>query len=162
MMAGSTWPGDRLSTTDWHVVVREPLDVFLARWAVQRIAAQIGFVTTAKHELAIVVSELCTNILKYGVRGEVGFRRIDDTAGGVGIEIVAEDEGPPLADLSLALRDGWGDRGPIDPAHLRRGGIGAGLGAIQRLTDVFEYRPDGARKSFRVVRYLRRPRRPGP
>lgn len=161
MMAGSAKTGDRTTPGDWFVAVREPLDVFMARWAVQRVATQIGFSRTAGQELAIVVSELCTNILKYGVKGELGLARVDDPTAGVGIEIVAEDEGPPLADLELALRDGWGDRGPIDPAHLRRGGIGAGLGAIRRLTDRFEYRPGGPRKSFRVTRYLRRPRPPG-
>jgi serine/threonine-protein kinase RsbT len=145
------------------MIVREPLDVFLARWAVQRAAADLGFPRHAAGELAIAVSELCTNILKYGVRGEVTFRRVDDAVHGAGIEILAEDEGPPLVDLDAALRDGWGDRGPIDPAHLRRGGIGAGLGAIRRLTDAFEYRAPGpgGRKSFRVTRYLRRPRPSG-
>lgn len=156
MMAASAGAGDRTTVGHWHVAVREPLDVFLARWAVQRVAAQIGFAKTAAGELAIVVSELSTNILKYGVRGEITLARVDDLTRGAAIEITAEDEGPPLADLELALRDGWGDRGPIDPSHLRRGGIGAGLGAIRRLTDEFEYRPGGPRKSFRVVRYLRR------
>ncbi|MBZ0232593.1 MAG: ATP-binding protein [Deltaproteobacteria bacterium] len=144
-----------------RVAVRDPLDVFVARWAVLRLAREIGFSTTAGHELAIVVSELSTNILKYGVRGEIELRRVEDHAAGVGITIVAHDEGPPLASLEAAMRDGWGDRGPIDPAILRRGGIGAGLGAVERLTDRFEYLPDGARKAFRVTRFLHRPRRPG-
>jgi anti-sigma regulatory factor (Ser/Thr protein kinase) len=143
-----------------RVVVREALDVFLARWAVLRLAKEIGFSTIAGHELAIVVSELSTNILKYGVRGEVELRRVEDAAAGTGIAIVAFDEGPPLACLESAMRDGWHDRGPLDPALLRRGGIGAGLGAVERLTDRFEYLPDGARKAFRVTRFLRRPRRP--
>jgi anti-sigma regulatory factor (Ser/Thr protein kinase) len=161
VMTASAGPGDGRQAGAWHIAVGEPLDVFVARWAVQRIASQIGFSRTAAHELAIVVSELCTNILKYGVRGEVAVRRLDDPAAGPGLEIVAEDEGPPLADFGMALRDGWGDRAPIDPAQLRRGGIGAGLGAIQRLTDSFEYCPGGVRKAFRVTRYLRRQRRGG-
>jgi anti-sigma regulatory factor (Ser/Thr protein kinase) len=158
MMAASTGAGDRPAGAGWFVAIREPLDVFLARWAVQRVATQIGFSKHAGQELAIVVSELCTNILKYGVRGEIGLRRCDDGVAGAGIEITAEDEGPPLACFDTALRDGFGDRGPIDPAQLRRGGIGAGMGAIRRLTDVFEYRPGTPRKSFRVIRWLRRPR----
>lgn len=159
MMTDSAGAGDRTTgATGWYVAVREPLDVFLARWAVQRVATQIGFTRHVSQELAIVVSELATNILKYGVRGEIGLARIEDGIFGPGVEIIAEDDGPPLADLASALRDGWGDRGPIDPAHLRRGGIGAGLGAIRRLTDVFEYRPGAPRKAFRVIRWLRRPR----
>ncbi len=161
-MAERTRAGSRPTPpAGWHVAVRESLDVFLARWAVQRVAALIGFDKNAAAELAIAVSELSTNILKYGVRGEISMARVEDARHGTGIEILAEDEGPPLADLEIALRDGWGDKGPIDPAQLKRGGIGAGLGAIRRLTDAFEYQPGTPRKSFRVTRYLRRPKPPG-
>ncbi|HVK73966.1 MAG TPA: ATP-binding protein [Kofleriaceae bacterium] len=143
-----------------RVGVADPLDVFVARWSAQRIAGEIGFVRVAANELAIVVSELATNILKYGVRGEIALGPVDGAPHGRGLEIIAEDEGPPIADLDLALRDGYGDRGPIAPEHwLGRGGIGAGLGAVIRLTDSFEYRPGAGRKSFRVVRYLHRPRK---
>lgn len=146
-----------------HAAVRaeiaESLDVFAARWSAQRLAAGIGFSPPACAEIAIVVSELATNILKYGVRGAIVMARTDDGALGPGLELVAEDEGPLLTDLATAIRDGYGDAGPIDPCRqLGRGGIGAGLGAIIRLTDRFEYLPRGAKKSFRAVRYLRRPR----
>jgi hypothetical protein len=88
-------------------------------------------------------------------------RSIDEPRSGPGLELVAEDEGPLLASLETALKDGFGDRGPIDPLQLlRRGGIGGGLGAVLRLSDVFEYLPSTPRKAFRVVRYLRRQRRP--
>lgn len=158
MTRASSGEGDPAAQRCERVVVREALDVFLARWAVLRLAREIGFSTTASHELAIVVSELCTNILKYGVRGEIELHRVEDASAGPSLTIVAFDEGPPLASLEAAMRDGWGDRGPIDPAMLRRGGIGAGLGAVQRMTDRFEYLPDGARKAFRVTRFLHRSR----
>jgi anti-sigma regulatory factor (Ser/Thr protein kinase) len=139
--------------------IAEPLDVFSARWSAQRLATTIGFAPPACGEIAIVVSELATNILKYGVRGAIAMQRTDDAAFGPGLELVADDEGPLLTDLATAVQDGCGDRGPIDPCRqLGRGGIGAGLGAIIRLTDRFEYLPHGARKSFRAIRYLRRPR----
>jgi anti-sigma regulatory factor (Ser/Thr protein kinase) len=138
--------------------IAESLDVFAARWTAQRLAAGIGFAPPACAEIAIVVSELATNILKYGVRGAIVMARTDDDLG-PGLELIAEDEGPLLTDLATAIQDGCGEAGPIDPCRqLGRGGIGAGLGAIIRLTDRFEYLPRGARKSFRAVRYLRRPR----
>ena len=143
-----------------RVVVREPLDLFTARWTAQRIAGSIGFSSVARQEIAIVVSELGTNILKYGTRGHISMRPIDEPPRGPGIELIAEDEGPLLADLETALRDGFCERGPIDPLdQLRRGGIGAGLGAVIRLSDSFEYIPARPRKAFRVVRYVARPRR---
>jgi serine/threonine-protein kinase RsbT len=142
-----------------RIDIREPIDVFAARWAAQRLAQAIGFSPTVGLELAIVISELATNILKYGVRGTITMRPLDEPGRGRGIELIAEDEGPPLADLALAVQDGFGDRGPLDPLKHGRGGIGAGLGAIIRLTDHFEYRPGPGRKAFRAVRFLARPRR---
>jgi anti-sigma regulatory factor (Ser/Thr protein kinase) len=147
------------STGEYRISIVEALDVFVVRWTAQRLAAVIGFSSQVRQELAIVVSELATNILKYGVRGQIAMAAVDDPGLGRGIELIAEDEGPPLADLGIAVRDGHCDRGPIDPAkQIGRGGIGAGLGAVIRLTDSFDYRPGPHRKSFRVVRYLARPR----
>jgi anti-sigma regulatory factor (Ser/Thr protein kinase) len=144
-----------------RVVVREAIDLFTARWTAQRIAGSIGFPELARQEIAIVVSELGTNILKYGTRGVIAMRPIDEATLGRGIELLAEDEGPLITDLETAVRDGHCERGPIDPIHQpRRGGIGAGLGAVLRFTDSFEYIPSRPRKAFRVVRYLKRPRRP--
>ena len=153
-----------VATRDSEVLVRvaDPIDVFSARWAAQRIATAIGFASAARQEIAIVVSELATNILKYGVRGDIAMHRVDDAALGAGLELIAFDDGPPLTDLAMAIQDGCGDGGPIDPARqLGRGGIGSGLGAIIRLSDLFEYRPGPGRKAFRAVRFVRRPRRPG-
>jgi anti-sigma regulatory factor (Ser/Thr protein kinase) len=141
------------------VRVADGLDVFVARWAAQRLARAIGFGGAACHEIAIVASELATNIVKYGVRGRILVQPVRDPERGIGIELVADDEGPLLADLATALQDGCGDAGPIDPAQqLGRGGIGGGLGAIRRLTDVFEYRASASTKAFRAVRYLERSR----
>jgi anti-sigma regulatory factor (Ser/Thr protein kinase) len=134
--------------------IRESLDVFTARRRARQLAASIGFAPAPSLEIAIVVSELGTNILKYGVRGEITVKTTDPPQP-PGIDITAEDEGPPLADLELAVRDGYGDRGPIDPDRwLGRGGIGAGLGAVIRLSDSFEYHPGPGKKYFRAIRYL--------
>jgi anti-sigma regulatory factor (Ser/Thr protein kinase) len=147
------------------VAISEGLDVFVARWTAQRVARSMGFDGASCQEIAIVVSELATNILKYGIRGHILVQSVVDAERGIGLELVAEDEGPLLTDLATALQDGYGDRGPLDPTRqVGRGGIGSGLGAIRRFTDVFEYRPGAARgrtetKAFRAVRYLARRRR---
>ena len=141
-------------------VVREALDVYALREAVGKLALELGFQRRERAELLIVVSELCTNIVKYGVRGSLELERHVDLIQGVGIAITASDIGPAFHDLKLALQDGYDDRGPIDPgALMKRGGLGIGLGAVRRLTDLLtvEYNSEG--KSIRVVRYLRRPPR---
>ena len=148
------------STGESRVHISESLHVFVVRKIAQRIASDLGFASVARAELAIVVSELATNILKYAGKGEIRLRPVETPGLGVGLEIVAEDRGPPIRNLEMALRDGHGDHGPILPERqIGRGGIGAGLGAVIRLTDTFEYRPEADRKSFCAIRYLRRPRR---
>lgn len=136
-------------------LIREELDVFEARRAVRRLADELGFHRTAREELVIVVSELGSNILKHGISGDITIERVDDEARGVGIQVIATDVGPPIANLELALTDGYSDRGPIDPmALLKRKGFGGGLGAVARLTDAFEYQPLEVGKRLIVTRYL--------
>jgi anti-sigma regulatory factor (Ser/Thr protein kinase) len=141
-------------------LVREALDVYALREAVGKLALELGFQRRERAELLIVVSELCSNIVKYGVRGWLDLDRHEDAVQGVGIAIVAHDIGPAFRDLKMALQDGCDDRGPIDPGVLmKRGGLGIGLGAVRRLTDVLTVDYDQEGKSIRVVRYLRRPPR---
>ena len=119
--------------------VREPLDVYEPRRAVQALAAGIGFSHNECKELAIVVSELASNIIKYGLKGSIELENVLDSKCGPGVAIAAYDIGPPFPDLGMALQDGYDDRGPIDPLKLlNRRGLGAGLGAVVRLTDTFE------------------------
>lgn len=138
--------------------VRHGADLYEPRRAVQELARAGGFTRHDGQELAIVISELVSNILKYGVRGCIELQSVAHPQ--AAIQIVARDEGPQFYDLELALRDGYNDRGPIDPATLlKRGGIGTGLGAIVRMTDSFrvEALPQG--KAIHVARLRQRPRR---
>ena len=139
-----------------HVV-----DTYAARRGARELATSIGFDRRAATELAIAVSELGSNIIKYGVRGGISVELITDAEHGRGIRIIAADHGPPFCDFATALRDGFDDRGPLDPVtFLARHGIGAGLGAVTRFTDsiALEPAPDG--KRIIVVRYLKRPGKP--
>ena|ERR1041385_3709540 len=136
--------------------VRDWVDVLYVQRRVHVFAGEVGFASRERSELAIVASELASNILKYGVRGSLEVDRITD-ATGTGVTLVASDCGPPFHDLSAALRDGWNDRGPIDPFDmLKRKGIGGGLGAICRLTHSFRVDPGAPGKKVHVVRYLKR------
>ncbi len=139
--------------------VQADIDILAARSAVRRCAESLGFTAKDVAELVIVVSELGSNILKYAVRGEIAVERIEDSGAGAGIRIIARDEGPPFHDLSLALLDGYGDRGPVLPERLLgRKGIGSGLGAVVRFTDSFECEQRTGEKAITVIRYRRRPK----
>lgn len=132
--------------------IRERIDVLYARRKAQDLARQFGFGTKRSTELAIALSELATNIVKYGVRGDVTLILDPGTGKNGAIRVIARDIGPPIHDLELAMQDGYNDRGPIDPAlALRRGGLGTGLGAVLRFADLFEYHQEETGKAITVT-----------
>jgi anti-sigma regulatory factor (Ser/Thr protein kinase) len=138
--------------------VREALDVFDARRRVRQLCGRVGFPHQAGRELELVASELCTNILKYGIRGSLRLRHLRDPHRGEFIEVVAEDEGPQFHDLESALADGCDDRGPIDPAAFtRRRGLGTGLGTVVRFTHALSVEPAPVGKRITVRRYASEP-----
>ena len=132
------------------------------RWGKKRLAYEIGLGLRRQAADRLVGVQVGGEGVALGRRGDHVLDRagvmpehgVEDAQHGRGLLIIAHDEGPPFHDLSLALRDGWNDRGPIDPVALfKRGGLGAGLGAIVRLTDSFEVRSRPKGKEIRVVRY---------
>lgn len=136
--------------------VRDPIDILHVQRSIARFAIDAGFTRRESQELAIVASELASNILKYGGgRGELSAEPHRDAAR-TGVELIATDSGPPFRNLESAMKDGWDDDGPIDPMHyLKRKGIGGGLGAIVRLTDSFDVREIQGGKQIVARRYLR-------
>ncbi|MCJ2019989.1 SpoIIE family protein phosphatase [Methylobacterium sp. E-065] len=110
-----------------RVTVTEASQVSEARRRAVAIAQSIGFDETAAGRVAIVVTELSTNIVKYGVQGEILVGTYEDGTG-TGLEILALDKGAGFPDLASALRDG----------HSTGGSAGEGLGAVRRLSDAFD------------------------
>jgi anti-sigma regulatory factor (Ser/Thr protein kinase) len=140
-----------------QIPIRDRLDLFQVQRAARKVAHEIGFHRLACEELAIVASELSSNALKYGNGGVLELEPVDDEHG-VGMMLIAHDSGPPFRDLQMALQDGYDDNGPIDPgAILKRGGMGAGLGAIVRLTHLFRVESEANGKRVIAIRYLRKP-----
>jgi anti-sigma regulatory factor (Ser/Thr protein kinase) len=139
----------------WRHAVRDRVDVLHVQRGAKRFAASMGFDARACSELAIVASELGTNILKYGVAGSIEMLALPEGEPS-GLMIVAHDTGPPFHSLELALQDGWDDKGPIEPLLLlRRGGIGGGLGAVARLMDDLRVEAEPGGKQVLAIRYLK-------
>lgn len=135
--------------------VRDFVDVLHVQALTKRFAASLGFSARECGELAIVASELSSNILKYGPPGSIELTEAQD-ASGSGIRVIAHDIGPPFRNFELALQDGWDDAGPIDPLLMfRRKGMGGGLGAVVRLTDGMSVIAEAEGKSVVAVRYLK-------
>jgi anti-sigma regulatory factor (Ser/Thr protein kinase) len=145
----------RLSTKSFPIRGRS--DVVTVSSHAGRLARELGLDAKRAMELAIVVSELASNIVKHGIRGEIVLAFDDHWPPRGEITVEAHDVGPPIRDLALAMIDGNDDQGPIDPALiLRRGGLGTGLGAVARLADRVEYRDEEDGSKTITARFHRR------
>ena len=102
--------------------VRDQTHVAEARRQADAAASRLGFDRTDAGRAAIVVTELGTNLLKHGGGGEILIDRVD------GLQILALDKGPGIADLQACLADGYSTGGTR----------GEGLGAVGRQADTFE------------------------
>jgi len=96
------------------------------RLAVNKAKA-IGFLETEVGRVAIVATELATNLLKHARQGEILVSVFDDGEG-AGIECLALDRGPGIPDVAASMRDG----------HSTAGSPGTGLGAIARQSQVLD------------------------
>jgi serine/threonine-protein kinase RsbT len=101
-------------------------DVVRVRQLVRTVAVTVGLSLVDQTKLVTAASELARNTLVYGGGGTVevsvahnGRRR--------GVRIVFADSGPGIADLDLALTDGY----------TTGGGLGLGLSGARRLVDEF-------------------------
>jgi len=102
-------------------------DIVAARQKGRELAAATGFSSTDQTMIALAISEIARNILTYAGRGEVGLSRLDD-GGRRGVLVVATDEGPGIADIALAMRDGYSTGRSL----------GVGLPGSKRVMDDFE------------------------
>lgn len=113
--------------TEETIPIRDEYDIVTARSAGKTIALSIGFGLVDQTRISTAISELARNILRYAKTGTVCVRLV--TADGKdGIEVVAEDQGPGISNLELAMTDG----------HSTGKGLGAGLPGTKRLMDEFE------------------------
>ncbi|MBO4205158.1 ATP-binding SpoIIE family protein phosphatase [Micromonospora echinofusca] len=91
------------------------------RRAAERLGGELGLGETRVADLAIVATELATNLVKHADEGQLLLRPVRH-ADRVGVELVALDSGPGMADLVASARDG----------HSTAGTLGIGLGAVVR------------------------------
>jgi anti-sigma regulatory factor (Ser/Thr protein kinase) len=107
-----------------RIKVHDSSQIAEARRTAAGIAVSQGFQETNAGKIAIVVTEAATNLLKYGAGGEILLRSFGEG----GVELLALDSGPGMANIAESLLDG----------HSTSGSAGTGLGAMSRLSDVFE------------------------
>jgi anti-sigma regulatory factor (Ser/Thr protein kinase) len=104
--------------------VRDTSEVGEVRRTAAGLARRSGVAEDLVGRLALVATEMATNLLKHGGGGFVVVNRFADV-GGSGLELLALDKGPGMADVARCLVDGFSTVGSP----------GTGLGAVVRNSD---------------------------
>lgn len=111
-----------------------------ARRHAARLALECGLSELEAGRLAIVVTELATNLVRHAIRGRllIGGRPAQRE-----VEVLAVDHGPGIAEVERCLADGYSTAGTP----------GTGLGAVLRLANAFDLhssQPEGTLVLARV------------
>jgi serine/threonine-protein kinase RsbT len=110
-----------------RVVIQHEADIVTARQKGRELGAASGFSKTEQTLIATAISEVARNIVVYAKEGEVLLSPLRNGSR-KGIKVVARDEGPGIADLNLAMRDGYSTANSL----------GIGLPGAKRLMDEFD------------------------
>jgi anti-sigma regulatory factor (Ser/Thr protein kinase) len=107
--------------------VSESSQVAEARRQCVTLSQGVGFDEAAAARVALVITELATNLVKHAGRGEI-LASVNERDGVIAVEVLAVDKGPGMADVRQCLQDGYSTAGSA----------GTGLGAVMRQTQAFE------------------------
>jgi serine/threonine-protein kinase RsbT len=125
------------------VEITGDIDVIQARQAGRALASNLGFSSSDLVVVPTAISELARNILRYAGRGEITIEAVRGRR--TGIKVVATDSGPGIADIALALQDGYSSSGSL----------GLGLPGVRRLADEFAIRSErGAGTVVQMIKWL--------
>ena len=107
--------------------IRNEEDIVASRQVVRQLAQSLKFSLVDQTKMITAASELSRNTLVHGLGGLMRWEIIED---GVrrGLRLHFEDKGPGIADLNMALTDGW----------TSGGGMGLGLPGSKRLVNEFD------------------------
>jgi serine/threonine-protein kinase RsbT len=112
---------------DTRLEIRSTIDIVTARQQGREMAMELGFAGSEITLIAAAISEIARNILDHAKRGEITFS-VTTRQGRQCLQIVAQDQGPGIADVQRAMQYGYSTRG----------GLGVGLPGAKWLMDEFE------------------------
>lgn len=94
---------------------------------IHALAVGASFSVARLGELDIIVAELVSNLVKHAGGGQVWVKLLEE-GGQQGIELISVDNGPGMKDVTRMVADGVSTKNTL----------GQGLGAMKRLSDVFQ------------------------
>ena len=109
------------------IAIGHETDIVTARQKGRELAAAVGFSSTQQTMIALAISEIARNIVSYARQGKVTLMQLDQ-GGRRGVQVIAEDQGPGIPDIELAMRDGYSTGRSL----------GLGLPGARRVMDEFE------------------------
>jgi serine/threonine-protein kinase RsbT len=116
-----------IDDAEGRMPVRSEQDIVTSRQKVRALTQQLKFSLVDQTKMITAASELSRNTLVHGGGGEMRWELVEQ---GVkrGLRLTFEDQGPGIADMALALTDGW----------TSGGGMGLGLPGSKRLVHEFD------------------------
>lgn len=125
--------------------INSDADVVRVRQSVRSLAVAARLSLVDQTKLVTAASELARNTLVYGGGGHAVLEQVS-TGSRRGVRAQFVDDGPGIADVSLALTDGW----------TSGGGMGLGLSGARRLVDDFDLRTErGSGTTVSIVKWTR-------
>src|SRR5215213_6287761 len=128
------------------IAVTEHSQVAEARRTAALLCCNSGFTATELGHIAMVVTELATNLVKHAKQGRLAMRRMED-GGSTGFEVLSLDAGPGMTDVARALEDGYSTAGSP----------GNGLGAIARSATEWDLHTVRGKGTVMVARLWQKP-----
>lgn len=109
------------------ITITESSQTGEARRTAMALATRLGFEETQRGKVGIVVTEVANNLVQHAEGGVLLLRVLKHDLG-VGIEVLSLDKGSGMVDVDECLQDGFSTAGTS----------GNGMGAIRRLSNLFE------------------------
>ena len=116
-----------LVSDELRIPIVNEVDIVEARRGGRALAAELGFGLSDQALIATAISELARNILQYARTGEL-IINVAHNGTRKGIDVVAVDQGPGIADPDRAMQDGYSTGA----------GLGLGLPGTRRIMDEFQ------------------------
>ena len=111
--------------------LRQTEDIVRVRQTARAWAIALGFSLVDQTKIVTATSELARNTIEHGRGGSVRLRSLVNGAN-KGLRLDFVDTGPGIANIELALRDGY----------TTGGGLGLGLSGSRRLMNEFEIKSE--------------------